>query len=232
MLPFLLSLLRRGVRFAALGLAAVSLVAFGVVGLGPHTGRYRTLTVLSGSMRPTMPEGSVAIVIPVPPAEIRPGDVIAYNIPVEDRRVVSHRVVEIVERGDHPVVRTQGDANHTPDPWLARLETEPAWRVWAVVPGLGHVIHALRVWPLRVLLVWGLPALSLALWLTDIGRRRRHCDDEAVLRFATPDPGVVLVVPATWRASRALQNRPQAGISRNLDSDPDPFAVAVTNRQR
>ncbi|MEW6473982.1 MAG: signal peptidase I [Actinomycetota bacterium] len=114
MLLFLLSLLRRGLRFAALGLAGVSLVAFGFVGLGPHTGRYRTLTVLSGSMRPTMPEGSVAIVIPVPPAEIRPGDVITYNIPVGDRRVVTHRVVEIVEGGDHPVVRTQGDANAAP----------------------------------------------------------------------------------------------------------------------
>lgn len=194
MLPFLPSVLRRGARFAALGMAAVSLVTFGVVGLGPHTGRYRTLTVLSGSMRPTIPEGSVIIVTPLSPADIRPGDVIAYNIPVEDHRVVTHRVIEIAEGGDHPVVRTQGDANPAPDPWLARLENEPAWQVRAAVPGLGHILQALRAWPLRALLVWGLAALLLALWLTGIHRRPGDHHDEATLSFATPDPGVVLVV--------------------------------------
>ncbi|MEW6473983.1 MAG: hypothetical protein AB1679_17165 [Actinomycetota bacterium] len=95
-------------------------------------------------------------------------------------------------------------------------------------------MHALRVWPLRVLLVWGLPAFLLALWLTDLHRhQRRNCDDEAMLRFATPDPGIVLVVPTTPQASRPLKNRRAAGTSRNRDRDhPTAYGVDVTGFHR
>jgi len=194
----------RGVRILSQALVAIALVALAVVGLGPHAGRYRTLTVLSGSMRPTIPPGSVVVVTPLPPADIRPGDVITSRIPVDDRRVISHRVVEVVERGDHPVVRTRGDANPAPDPWLARLETDPAWRVRAAVPALGYVLHAVRTFPLRPVLLWVSPALLLVVWLSRIHRRLGQ--DRAVLAFGLPDPGIVLVVPSA-RAVRAAGDR-------------------------
>lgn len=219
--PFRRSILCRAARVTTLGLVTVSLGALGVFGLGPHTGRYRTLTVLSASMRPAIPEGSVVFVTPVPPRAIRPGDVITYHIPVDDQRVATHRVVEIVEPGDHPVVRTQGDANAAPDPWLARLETDPAWRVRAVVPKLGYVLSALRASPLRRLLVWGLPLLLMVIWLGEIHRRRGQRHDEAVRAFGTPGPHVVLVVPTTqWLNRRAAtstcgdQRAGRRGVSR------------------
>lgn len=194
----------RGARILSQALLAIALVTLAVVGLGPHTGRYRTLTVLSGSMRPTIPPGSVVVVTPLPPSDIRPGDVITYRIPVDDRRVISHRVVEVVESGDHPVVRTRGDANAAPDPWLARLETEPAWRVRAAVPTLGFILHALRMFPLRPVLLWVSPALLLVVWLGRI--HRRFGQDRAVLAFGLPDPGIVLVVPSA-KAVRAPGDR-------------------------
>ncbi|MBC8091842.1 MAG: signal peptidase I, partial [Pseudonocardia sp.] len=77
-----------------------------------------TLTVLSGSMEPTLPVGSVVVVRPRPPAEIGTGDVITFlaRDPGSDAtRVVTHRVVEVLPG---PEFRTRGDANPDPDPGL------------------------------------------------------------------------------------------------------------------
>ncbi len=51
---------------------------------------------------------------------------ITYRIPAEDRRIVTHRIVEIEVAGERPVVVTKGDANRNPDPWVAHLKGEHA----------------------------------------------------------------------------------------------------------
>src|SRR5712691_3183354 len=140
-------------------LLAAALTALVVVGLGPATGRYRLATVLSGSMGRGMPVGSVAVLVPVRPADVRVGDVITFQAPTADRHAVTHRVVEIVEPGPHPLLRTKGDANSVPDPWEARLTGSPAWRRVAVVPGVGNVIRALRSPPIRHATVQILPLI-------------------------------------------------------------------------
>ncbi|MDP9020795.1 MAG: signal peptidase I [Actinomycetota bacterium] len=170
MAPTLFRALRRGARLTSMAAMALSVLTLVVVGLGPHTGRYQTATVLSGSMRPTISEGSVVFVTPMPATEVREGHVIMYRIPEEDRRVVAHRVVEIVEGGSQPVVRTQGDANPEPDAWTARLEGETLWQVRAAVPLLGHAVQALRQPWMRSLSVGAVPAVLALLWLTDIWR--------------------------------------------------------------
>lgn len=155
-------------RFIGLAALALSLLALAALGLGPRTGRYRTLTVLSGSMRPTAPEGSVVVMTPVRLESIKVGDVIAYQIPVEDHRVVSHRVVEVVEGGSAPVVRTKGDANPVPDPWLARLQGGSAWKMRGVVPHLGRAVSWLRQPLVRRLGLLVVPALLALSLLADI----------------------------------------------------------------
>ncbi|HEX9993070.1 MAG TPA: signal peptidase I, partial [Acidimicrobiales bacterium] len=106
--------------------------------------RYQLLPVLSDSMAPGMPAGALAVSVPVPVTTVRVGDVLTLRSPIGDHAVVTHRVIEVVEAGDHPVVRTRGDANEADDPWLARLDGERAWRVWAVVPKAGTAVTALR----------------------------------------------------------------------------------------
>jgi signal peptidase I len=164
--------LGRRLAGAALWGLVVCCVAFFVgVGVGPRTGRYGTLTVLSASMRPAIPEGAVVVVTPLRPADVRVGQILTYAIPEGDRRVVSHRVVEVVEAGDRPVLRTQGDANDAPDPWLARIEGGTAWQVRLSVPGAGHLIHWLRQPVVHQVGVWVVPALLAVVWLADIWRR-------------------------------------------------------------
>jgi signal peptidase len=163
---------------------ALSLVVFGVLALGPRTGRYRTATVLTASMRPTMPEGSMVLTTPVRPADLRVGDVITYRIPVEDRRLVTHRVVEIVRPGPTPVVRTQGDANNGVDPWTAQLKGGTVWKARGAVPHVGYVAEWLRQPQASRLLVLFVPFFLAALWLKDIWGD----DDEAPMTTAAAPP--------------------------------------------
>jgi signal peptidase len=165
----------RRIGLLAVWSSAVGSVALlSVVGIGPHTGRYRTLTVLTASMRPAMPAGSVVIVTPERPDRLRVGQVVTYRIPVEDHRVISHRVVRIVEGGDRPVFQTRGDANDAPDYWLARVEGGTVWHVRHVVPRLGLALNWLRRPTVHLLAVAVVPAALALLLLVEIWR------DEAV----------------------------------------------------
>src|SRR3954469_3745813 len=151
-------------QWAARGLLVIALLVLAGIGLGPVSGTYRLATVLSGSMAPGMAVGSVSVLIPVDPADVGVGDVIPYQSPV-DRQVITHRVVEVVEPGPHPVLRTQGDANPSPDPWEARLAGATAWRRVAVIPSAGNVIRMLRSGPVHHATVHLVPLLLLGAML-------------------------------------------------------------------
>lgn len=75
-------------------------------------GFYPTI-VASGSMRPTMEVGDIAIVISVDPAAIKPGEVIQYW---QEGKMTLHRVVETSQTEREKQFITKGDANNAPDP--------------------------------------------------------------------------------------------------------------------
>ena len=147
----------------ALGAA---LAVFILLALIPHTGLYRPETVLSGSMKPYFGAGDLVIVTPEPTRDVRVGQVISLHVPTGDHHVQTHRVVAVLRGGEHPVVRTKGDANNAADPWTARLDGSTAWRVRLVVPKLGWLIVWLRDPLLRLLAVFLAPALFalVVLW--------------------------------------------------------------------
>lgn len=195
----------------ALAVLTAAAVFFVLIAVGPRTGAYRTLTVLSASMRPTFAPGSVVITRPTPVTDLVVGDVITYRIPVEDHRVVTHRIVEIVEivgGGDRPVVRTQGDANNAPDPWLTRFEDDVAWRTVASVPSLGYAINALREPVVGRGLVLVVPVLLCGLWLAELWRRSDDETDDLVV--PAPALGVMVTSRTPWLA------RHQSGIDASL----------------
>jgi signal peptidase I len=174
--------LLRARRVAVLATAGAGLLASAALGLGPRTGAYQTLTVLSGSMRPTVPPGAVVVVTPVALKEVRVGDVLTYLAPVPPHQTVTHRVVEVLEAGPQPVVRTKGDANPEPDPWVARLGPGRGWRLRMVVPRAGYVLQALqRPW-LRRATVIVLPAAMALAWLVELWLPR--ADDDGGARRA------------------------------------------------
>jgi signal peptidase I len=133
----------RVVQWSLLCLAAAAAIGMGVL---PHLGVYRTLTVLSGSMVPTFRPGDIVVVRPEPMRDLRVGQVITYQVPVGARQVETHRVIRILRgRGtNQPVIQTQGDANSAPDPWTAQLDGTTVWHLEAVVPKAGYALSALR----------------------------------------------------------------------------------------
>jgi signal peptidase len=139
------------------GLAVVLLV------VGPVLGLYRTVTVLSGSMRPTFSPGDMVVVSPEPLTSVRVGQVISFRTPTADPYVETHRVIAVLRGGAEPIVQTKGDANNTVDPWRAQLDGSTAWRYRFRLPMLGYPILFLREPWVRRFSVFFLPAL-LALW--------------------------------------------------------------------
>ena len=95
-------------------------------------------SVQSGSMRPAIPEGALALVSTgEDPLSLEAGDVVAYRatgVGGSDGSIVLHRVVE----NDRTLgfVTTKGDANTAPDPAPTSYEAVVG-RCVAVVPGAG-----------------------------------------------------------------------------------------------
>ena len=72
-------------------LAAVAAIALAVV--VPRLGGATPYTVLTGSMRPGMPPGTLVVVRPIEPDQIATGMVVTYQLRSGDPTVVTHRVL-------------------------------------------------------------------------------------------------------------------------------------------
>lgn len=165
----LVGVLARVGRLAVTLVLVVSGVAFLFLAVGPHVLGYRTATMLTGSMAPMIVPGDVVVTAPKPASQVAVGDVITYRIPIEDQRVETHRVVEVLAQPDGRVaVRTQGDANANVDPWVAVLDGDTVWEVQGVVPVLGTVIRALRAPVVQDGVLWVALAGVLGLGLSSI----------------------------------------------------------------
>lgn len=163
--------LRKATGVAASVLLYVGVLAFLLLAIGPRLMGYQTATMLTGSMAPLINPGDVVVTAPMPASDLRVGDIITYSIPVEDRRVVTHRVTDILTGAGATSVRTKGDANAGIDPWTAQLQGGTVYRQVAVIPHLGDAIRALREPPVRTALLYGAPALLVIGVLSAIWRR-------------------------------------------------------------
>ena len=162
----------RVAAFCATGFFVLGLIAFVGLGLGPHTGAYKTTTMLSGSMSPGIPVGAVLVAVPKPISEIHPGEVVTFEAPVPDRHVVTHRVTEAKVANGVLLLRTKGDANAKPDPWLAQLHTDKVWVVTTVIPWAGKLVQQLRNPLVHKATVLVLPAIIVLVGFGAIWGRR------------------------------------------------------------
>jgi signal peptidase len=146
---------------AATTLVVVAVAALAVPLLGTLTGRWRLQPVLSGSMAPGIPTGSLVLATPAPASSVRVGDVVIFRAPLSGHRLTAHRVIAVVAHGRRPVIRTKGDANTAADPWQARIEGGRIWIVRRDVPLLGYVtVFTQSTWPFLIL-VLGIGAIVI-----------------------------------------------------------------------
>lgn len=121
-------------------LYAIALIALVAASLLPRLFGYTPYTVLSGSMEPQLPVGSLIYVHSVDPASLQPGDTITFYR--SDGAVVTHQIYEV--NADEQTVGTQGIANVGPDGSVAHdAEATPFSQVIGTpvlcVPYLGYV---------------------------------------------------------------------------------------------
>ena len=165
--------------------AAAGLLAFSVI-----SGNWELLPVLSGSMQPWMPTGSLAIIQREPLRDLRLHDVAVFHPPYSPRVIYMHRVVELRRAGSVLLVRTKGDANPVSDPWTLRISGRSAYIVRYRVPELGYValwVHS-ETGRATILSVAGLLALALVISAVREARRKGH--------EPCPDPGDEAPFPA------------------------------------
>jgi signal peptidase I len=169
--------LARVLPWAVRGIVAVAVVAFAGLAVGPHVLGYRTMTMLTASMAPSIDPGDVTVVTPLAVSDVTEGMVITYHIPIGEHQLITHRVVSVEHGADGSVtVQTKGDNNEAVDPWSATLEGDTAYQVRAVIPEVGHVIHALRTPAVASTLVYGAPVLVAGWLLLAIWRPRKEED--------------------------------------------------------
>jgi len=149
-----------GRTLGAVGLAA-ALALLVITVLIPLATGSKAYTVLTGSMTPGLPPGSLVMVRPVKAADIGVGSVITYQVESKRPEVVTHRVVTMgVRENGSPVFRTKGDANPDPDPkWVRPVQVRG--EVWYTVPYIGR-LNTLMTPQVRDLAV---KALAVALLL-------------------------------------------------------------------
>lgn len=162
---------RRSGRLAALlqGAATVGgtvvVIVLLVATIGPRLLPYRTFTVLSGSMEPTIPVGSMIFDREVDASTLARGDVVTFHPPGHADKLVTHRIARVEEGKAGSFLVTRGDANGVADDWRIPAEGR-GLRYEFHVPYLGYVVGGLLT-PTGRLVALTLAALwlgGLALW--------------------------------------------------------------------
>jgi signal peptidase I len=149
---------RRGLILpvAALGVAVLLPLAL-VLGTA-FLGGWKFHVIETSSMAPRYPAGSIAVVEPFDPADVRPGMTIVFEDPLRRGRLVAHRVIKRLP-GDSPAWATKGDANAQNDPAPVHAAAIHGRVRWAI-PELGRLLSALRG-GLAIAILVGLPLVVL-----------------------------------------------------------------------
>ena len=122
-----------------LGLTAILVIAVVI----PRIAGATPYTVLTGSMRPTLPPGTLVVVRPVDADDLGIGDVVTYQLESGRPAVVTHRIVGLGStlKGERTFI-TRGDANDVADAAPVRT-VQIRGEVWYSAPYLGYANNVL-----------------------------------------------------------------------------------------
>ncbi|ALG86961.1 hypothetical protein ACH46_15975 [Gordonia phthalatica] len=153
--------------------AAVGLLAALVV--VPRLTGSTSYTVLTGSMEPAYPPGTVIVVRPTPGAELAAGDVITFQPKSGDPAVVTHRIVSIFldDQGQRRFI-TKGDANTVQDE-TQLIDPQIRGRLLYAVPYVGRATSLIPGSARSIalfLVAAGLGAYALWMWGSGLRDRR------------------------------------------------------------
>ena len=126
---------------------------------------YQVYGVLTGSMVPTYPVGSLIYVKETSPNDLELRDVITFS---SGKTIVTHRIIEIVRDENNPSqlkFRTKGDANNDPDASLVG-PADIIGKVEFGIPHLGTIANYIQNPPgLYVTIFAGLALIGLVIFM-------------------------------------------------------------------
>lgn len=167
--------------FAAI-VGAFCILVFGVslvLGLKPQI-------VVSGSMEPTIPTGSLLMAKEVSAAEIEVGDVVTLDRP-NNGGLVTHRVTSVEQQHTNWEITMRGDANAADDPYPYTVRT--AGKIVATIPGVGYLAGMFRTpFGLTGIAVFAVALLVTFLW-RPAERQAEHPGADEAPDHGAPDHG-------------------------------------------
>jgi signal peptidase I len=119
----------------------------------------KSLTVLSGSMEPTIHVGDIVVVRQISPLDARVGDVVTFRDPAARDKLITHRVRAMSVAGGVVSFETKGDANTSVERWTIGTDGTIGLVMYRV-PKLGYILFYVHGTLGRLLLVV-VPALLL-----------------------------------------------------------------------
>lgn len=218
------AVVRRSVR--VLGELALTLLAIGgalCIVLVIAAGWFGISIILfsTGSMSPTIPAGSAALVREIPASEVEVGDVVTVDRP--GALPVTHRVVAVAGSGVFRQLTLRGDANPVDDPLpydVARVR-EVIFSVPGIAPAIAAAGHPLTL-AIVTLGVAGL--VTWAFWPRaaadgEASERRTRRSRRPTGTTARHAAGAVLVVAAAVTTSMLSPQPAQAAAVASLASE-------------
>ena len=143
-------------------------VLLGAYFIGP----FRLVAVVSGSMEPTIPTGSLCLVnIRRPYAQIEEGDVIVYVRKSDGLRII-HRVVAVSDAG----LVTRGDANSIDDGLSTTAENYYGTSLFHI-PVLGKLAMKAKT-PVGLAII-GVALIAVIVWPAEGKKKKPQEDQEA-----------------------------------------------------
>lgn len=158
------------------GVIMIGLFVMVVLILGKMTGSCEARIVLSGSMEPGIPTGSVAFVDRhYPFQKVELGEVIAYQ--VNERIMVLHRVIG----KDEETLETKGDANEHSDGWCVTPENYYG-KIRFSIPKMGFWLSKMQTTAGKIqVLLWTIMVVILSCFVegkshTEKKKKEKKCE--------------------------------------------------------
>ena len=117
---------------------------------------YSSSIIMSGSMEPAIPVGSIVVTQKIDVDNVKAGDIIVFQR--SDSKTL-HRVIDKIVENDSYYFKTKGDANEDPDPWTVQPE-QIQGALLLTIPYYGYLIYFAGT-PIGFILMVIIPAILL-----------------------------------------------------------------------
>ncbi len=169
-------MLRKALSWLILVVAAALFLAASV---SVVSRQWQITPILTGSMVPDLPIGSVAISEREPLASLTLGQIALLHPPSDPSVTYVHKIVWLKKTSSGTEIRTRGVANPTEDPWTVRVESPVVYVVKHDVPLVGYASTWLRSAKGRAMALLAAGLLSIVLvasFIRDEIKKRRGQD--------------------------------------------------------